>query len=72
MAINIGGWTIDDSGLATKTIGSDQAIISLNANGKFDVERIGKDSNFKSTFEDFATALYNCEQWLQRHNLDNY
>lgn len=72
MAINIGGWTIDDSGLATKTIRSDQAIISLNANGKFDVERISKDSNFKSTFEDFATALYNCEQWLQRHNPGNY
>ena len=42
MAINIGGWTIDDSGLATKTVGSDQAVISLNENGKFDVERIGQ------------------------------
>ena len=74
MAITIDGWIINNTGLITKTIGSEQAIISLNANGKFDVERISKNAGiaFTSTFDNFATALYNCEQWLQRRNSDNY
>lgn len=72
MAITIDGWIINDTGLVTKTIGSEQAIISLNANGKFDVERISKNAGFTSVFDNFATALYNCEQWLQRRNFDNY
>ena len=71
MAITIDGWIINDTGLVTKTIGSEQAIISLNANGKFDVERISKNAGFTSTFDNFATALYNCEQWLQRRNFGN-
>lgn len=71
MAITIDGWIINDTGLVTKTVGSEQAIISLNANGKFDVERISKNAGFISTFDNFATALYNCEQWLQRRNFDN-
>ena len=72
MAITIDGWIINNTGLVTKTIGLEQAIISLNANGKFDVERISKNAGFTSTFDNFATALYNCEQWLQRRNSDNY
>ena len=72
MAITIDGWIINDTNLVTKTIGSEQAIISLNTNGKFDVERISKNIGFTSTFDNFATAMYNCEQWLQRHNPDNY
>ena len=72
MAITIDGWIINNTGLVTKTIGSEQAIISLNANSKFDVERISKNTGFTSTFDNFATALYNCEQWLQRRNSDNY
>lgn len=71
MAITIDGWIINDTNLITKTIGPEQAIISLNANGKFDVERISKNVGFTSTFDNFATALYNCEQWLQRRNFDD-
>ena len=71
MAITIDGWIINDTSLVTKTIGSEQAIISLNANGKFDVERISKNVGFTRTFDNFATALYNCEQWLHRRNFDN-
>ena len=71
MAIIIDGWIINDTNLITKTIGPEQAIISLNANGKFDVERISKNIGFTSTFDNFATALYNCEQWLQRRNFDD-
>lgn len=71
MAITIDGWIINNTGLITKTIGPEQAIISLNANGKFDVERISKNIGFTSTFDNFATALYNCEQWLQRRNFDD-
>lgn len=71
MAIIIDGWIINDTNLITKTIGPEQAIISLNANGKFDVERISKNVGFTSTFDNFATALYNCEQWLYRRNFDN-
>ena len=71
MAITIDGWIINNTGLVTKTIGPEQAIISLNANGKFDVERISKNTGFTSTFDNFATALYNCEQWLHRRNFDN-
>ena len=71
MAITIDGWIINNTGLVTKTIGPEQAIISLNANGKFDVERISKNVGFTSTFDNFATALYNCEQWLQRRNFDD-
>jgi hypothetical protein len=72
MTINIGGWTINNTGLATKTIGSNQAIVNLNANGKFDVERISDDGKFKSCFDDFATALYNCEQWLHRRDSEEF
>ena len=68
MAITIDGWIINNTGLVTKTIGPEQAIISLNANGKFDVERISKNIGFTSTFDNFATALYNCEQWLRLRN----
>ena len=71
MAIIIDGWIINDTNLITKTIGPEQAIISLNANGKFDVERISKNIGFTSTFDNFATALYNCEQWLHRRNFDD-
>ena len=71
MAIIIDGWIINDTNLVTKTVGPEQAIISLNANGKFDVERISKNIGFTSTFDNFATALYNCEQWLHRRNFDN-
>ena len=71
MAITIDGWIINNTGLVTKTIGSEQAIISLNTNGKFDVERISKNAGFTSTFDNFATALYNCEQWLHRRNFDD-
>ena len=71
MAIIIDGWIINDTNLITKTIGPEQAIISLNANGKFDVERISKNVGFTSTFDNFATALYNCEQWLRRRNFDD-
>lgn len=71
MAITIDGWIINTTGLVTKTIGPEQAIISLNANGKFDVERISKNIGFTSTFNNFATALYNCEQWLHRRNFDD-
>ena len=71
MAITIDGWIINNTGLITKTIGSEQAIISLNTNGKFDVERISKNIGFTSTFDNFATALYNCEQWLHRRNFDD-
>lgn len=71
MAITIDGWIINNTGLVTKTIGPEQAIISLNENGKFDVERISKNIGFTSTFDNFATALYNCEQWLHRRNFDN-
>jgi hypothetical protein len=72
MTINIGGWTINNTGLATKTVGSNQAIVNLNANGKFDVERISDDGKFKSCFDDFATALYNCEQWLHRRDSEEF
>ena len=72
MTISIGGWTINNIGLATKTIGSNQAIVNLNANGKFDVERISDDGKFKSCFDDFATALYNCEQWLHRRDSEEF
>lgn len=71
MAIIMDGWIINTTGLVTKTIGPEQAIISLNANGKFDVERISKNIGFTSTFDNFATALYNCEQWLHRRNFDD-
>lgn len=71
MAITMDGWIINTTGLVTKTIGPEQAIISLNANGKFDVERISKNIGFTSTFDNFATALYNCEQWLHRRNFDD-
>lgn len=71
MAITIDGWIINNTGLVTKIIGPEQAIISLNANGKFDVERISKNIGFTSTFDNFATALYNCEQWLHRRNFDD-
>ena len=71
MAITIDGWIINNTGLVTKTIGPEQAIISLNTNGKFDVERISKNIGFTSTFDNFATALYNCEQWLHRRNFDD-
>lgn len=72
MTINIGGWTINNTGLATKTVGPYQAIVNLNANGKFDVERISDDGKFKSCFDDFATALYNCEQWLHRRDSEEF
>lgn len=72
MTINIGGWTITNTGLATKTVGPYQAIVNLNANGKFDVERISDDGKFKSCFDDFATALYNCEQWLHRRDSEEF
>ena len=71
MAITIDGWIINNTGLVTTPIGPEQAIISLNANGKFDVERISKNIGFTSTFDNFATALYNCEQWLHRRNFDD-
>jgi hypothetical protein len=72
MTINIGGWTINNIGLATKIVGPYQAIVNLNANGKFDVERISDDGKFKSSFDDFATALYNCEQWLHRRDSEEF
>lgn len=72
MTISIGGWTINNTGLATKTVGSNQAIVNLNANGKFDVERINGETKFKSSFDDFATALYNCEQWLHRRDSEEF
>jgi hypothetical protein len=72
MTISIGGWTINNTGLATKIVGSNQAIVNLNANGKFDVERIDGETKFKSCFDDFATALYNCEQWLHRRDSEEF
>ena len=66
MAITIDGWIINNTGLITKTIGPEQAIISLNANGKFDVERISKNIGLTSTFDNFV--LINLNLFLAQSN----